>query len=884
MPCPDENDFLGFLDGHASDAEAEVFEEHLASCSDCQALIAELGKSLEGPAAHWHARSGGDVVGPGSQVGRYLIVEEIGAGAMGVVFRARDPKLDRDVALKLVRVLGLAPEDAERARQRLLKEAVAMAQLAEPNVVAVHDVSIVDDAVFVAMELVEGVNLTTWLDREQPRWQEIVRVFIEAGRGLAAAHDAHILHRDFKPANLLIGPGSRVRVADFGLAVPTATARLAKGSEPERDAPAGHGATRLVAGSPAYMSPEARAGHAIDERSDQYSFAASLCEALTGHLPTDKGLPAIPAPRRVVRVLQRALRTDPADRFSSMHAVALALTRARRFGRRVALAGVAAGAVLIALAAGFYSGHSPEPNPCTAGRTRMASVWNAEKAGAMQAAFAATELAFADSVFATARGNLDRFKDHWLLGYLDACQATHVRKEQSPALLDLRMFCLGDELRRFASSVDLLASATPGIVGRAISISTLGDGLDRCAKVDVLTRETPRPFGDKAAAEIERISVEYDRIRRLSQEGKQKEALAATTTLVDEARAVGYHRMEAEIVGYLGELLWHSGDLDSAITNLYLAVASAELARSDDIRAGTMSVLVAVIGFEQARYDEALQIARLAELALRATNDVGRLANLMSNRGSIYFARGDYELAEAEYEAAHAIMIEEYGPEDSRTGQILNNLALMAEQRSDHAEAVATYSQALTIYEKALGPSHPQIALTLANRASSHANLGSHQKARGDLERALAIRREVLGDGHASVGETYRIMAQFDNEAGELAAALEHGEQARALLQPIVGDRHPDMAATRAVIGETLLRLKRYPQALIELRAALAIWAELDIASPLVAVTRYNLAMAMWEAGESHVEARAMALKAKSELAGNSDVIAEIDSWLAERS
>ena len=913
MSCPDDNEILGFLDGRFSDVEARRFEDHVGACADCRALVAELGRSLEpgepagralpGAAAsdHWQARSGGDVVGPGSRVGRFLVVDRIGAGAMGVVFRAHDPELERDIALKLIRVLGLAPDAAGRARARLLREAVAMARLAHPNVVAVHDASVVGDAVFVAMELVDGVDLARWLGEGGRGWREIVEVFIEAGRGLAAAHAAGVVHRDFKPQNVLIGPGARVRVTDFGLAAlrgevadePGGGTRLAVGSAPEASAPLPAGAdaagaatalTRsgVTMGTPAYMSPEARAGAAVDERSDQYSLAVSLVEALSGERPDGPRLPPLRAPARVGRILARALSPEPARRYPSMSALVDALARARRSRLRPVLA-AAAPAALAAAAALLLADRGDEPAPCTAGPARAAAVWSPGVRAALGEKFRQTGIGYAPDVFATAAAQLDRHAADWVRGYTEACEATHVRGEQSAALLDLRMQCLGDELRRFGAAVDLLGGASPAVVARAISIATLGDGLARCGDVAALTRETPRPVGPSADAAIDRISAEYDEVRAIALEGDQQEALRRAAALARAAEEVGYDRMEAEIVGYLGELQWRAGDLEAAKRSLWRAVEAAERARSDDIRAGTMLVLVAVIGFEEARHKEALEIARLAELALRARGDRGRLANLTSNRGSIHFGMGDIDAAEADYKAARDLMLAEYGPEDPRTGQILNNVALIAEERGRHAEAVETYGQALAIYRAALGPRHPQIALTLANRATSLANLERLAEATADLEQALAIRREVHGAEHPEVGTTHRIMAQLAIQAGELDRALAEAGQARAILGRALPDDHPEIAATRAVTGQILERLGRHAEAIDELTAALGIWQAREVTGALPSMSRFRLARAMWAAGRDRPGALALARRARQELDGDPDSAGPIDEWLRGR-
>ena len=312
--CLDEETALHYVQA-MKPAERETLDRHLATCDRCRELIAALADdSVIGsePVPRSLRR-------PGVRLGRYMLGERLGAGGMGLVYRARDPDLDRDVAIKLV------VEPSEAARARLLVEARAVARINHPNVVAVHDVGTVDGEVYVAMELVEQGTLADWLRTPAP-WRATLARFLEAGRGLDAAHRAGLVHRDFKPTNVLIDANGRARVSDFGLAHPNAT-----------DAPA--------AGTPSYMAPEQHAGAVVDARADQYSFCVALRDAIAAR-----------APRRVRAVIERGLAIDPAARWPSMDALLGALERALRSRRllvvvTVALAAGAAGVIAAAIMA-----------------------------------------------------------------------------------------------------------------------------------------------------------------------------------------------------------------------------------------------------------------------------------------------------------------------------------------------------------------------------------------------------------------------------------------------------------------------------------------------------------------------------------------------------
>jgi serine/threonine protein kinase len=276
---------------------------------------------------------------PGEVVARYRVVRLIGAGGAGLVHEAFDPQLGRRIALKMVR--PDTSDEAARSPTRLLREAQAMARLSHPNVVAVYDAGIFEGQVFVAMELVDGRTVAQWLQETRPGWPAVVRLFVEAGRGLAAAHSAGLIHRDFKPENVLLGDDGRPRVTDFGLArardlgdptsSPIATVLSSSPLLTLTDA-------GVVAGTPAYMAPEQFEGARADERTDQFNFCAALYRALYGQRPfggeatvTMGALarevstgklrpppPGTPVPDQVFSLVARGLARDPADRFPAL--------------------------------------------------------------------------------------------------------------------------------------------------------------------------------------------------------------------------------------------------------------------------------------------------------------------------------------------------------------------------------------------------------------------------------------------------------------------------------------------------------------------------------------------------------------------------------------
>jgi len=325
-------------------------------------------------------------IAPGDRIGRYVVSGELGLGGMGVVLDARDPDLNRRVAIKMLR--ATTKRSGPTARDRLLREAQALARVSHPNVVAVYDVGTAESGeVYIAMEFVEGETLTAWLAKWERTWRESLDIFLQAGRGLAAAHAVGLLHRDFKPDNVLVGSDARVRVTDFGLArslITTTTEDARKTPAPALAAlRVTLTATGTVLGTPRYMPPEQVRGRDTDARSDQFSFCVAMYEALYGRHPlpgdtaidmVEQGARAEPAPDNAVpssigKALARGLEADPQRRWPSMQALLHELTPPPvRTRERWLVYGL--GAMLVVGAAGaavMATGGSSSPTPYSPG-------------------------------------------------------------------------------------------------------------------------------------------------------------------------------------------------------------------------------------------------------------------------------------------------------------------------------------------------------------------------------------------------------------------------------------------------------------------------------------------------------------------------------------
>ncbi|MBC8069290.1 MAG: serine/threonine protein kinase, partial [Deltaproteobacteria bacterium] len=287
--CPDDAALVELLVGRAGALGRRMLHAHVDGCARCRELLAHLARFNSGmpergiedaatlASTRTPSRAPGAIIG-GTRIGHFEIVEEIGRGGMGTVYAALDTRLARRVAIKLVHASAPGTDDAEPS-QRLLREAQAMAAITHPNVVTVYEAGTFGAEVFLAMELVDGDTLAQWLSLARRPWPAIVRVFVEAGRGLAAAHRAGLVHRDFKPTNVLVATDGRVRVTDFGLVQAGMSEAEAARTWVHGDASTRSG-TGMLVGTPRYMAPEQLRGDTVDARSDQFAFCVALFEAL----------------------------------------------------------------------------------------------------------------------------------------------------------------------------------------------------------------------------------------------------------------------------------------------------------------------------------------------------------------------------------------------------------------------------------------------------------------------------------------------------------------------------------------------------------------------------------------------------------------------------
>ncbi|HLT40630.1 MAG TPA: serine/threonine-protein kinase, partial [Enhygromyxa sp.] len=727
----------------------------------------------------------------GDEVGRYVILERVGAGGMGVVYAAWDPKLDRKVALKLLH--GASAKSSDHG-QRLEREAQAMARLTHPNVIAVHDVGEVDGRVFVAMEFVEGETLGRWarLDRStelEPRsWSEVLEVMLAAGRGLAAAHAQGLIHRDFKPDNVMIGADGRVRVRDFGLvrAAPIgatqngvddvarkAGSRAVLRTEALEDLALESGSVLdsqltmegSLLGTPAYMAPEQLRGDEADARADQFSFCVALWQCLYGVRPFGGDSPLAvlfaiahgqfrePPPGRTVpgwirRALERGLTSDPTARWPDMSSLLAALADDPKSKRRPWLLGGASLVLAVAAAAAaIVLQEPPPPAPCVRAGDELRELWTESRRAELEAAFASSELVYAEQTWERVDVRLDDWARQWIGARTAACEDTEVRRQQSAELLDLRMACLDQRLDRFVALIELFASADDTVIEKAVEAVEALPQLEICSDRGWLTATVRPPEDPQLAEAVAELRESIARVGAMTDAGKAADAVELAVQLQARAVELGWSPTVAEAELYLGHIRQQLGQFAEAKLPLERSYFAARRGGHDEVTVQASFLLIYGLSVGLGEFDEA---ARWIDHALAEGERIGRddlLAEVHAAIGIHHYVKGEMEPALEAFARSLELhsSVNSVGVGSARInyGTILARVDPSARER-----AFAELDRGLKVLEDALGNQHPAFASALSNYATVLGSSGQHREAIALLERALTIDERVYGSKH----------------------------------------------------------------------------------------------------------------------------------------
>lgn len=746
------------------------------------------------------------------RIARYELREVVGRGGCGIVYRAWDPELEREVALKLLLLSRVGRTHADPIAA-LLHEARSAARLSHPSIVAVYDFGTFDPGslwaegpdpsetgcAYVVMELIEGRTLGSW-QKQKHGWREVLRVFLEAGRGLAAAHAAGVVHHDFKPANVMVSPDGRARVLDFGLA------GLAQADPSDSDdLPTG--------GTPAYMAPEQHEGRRGDARSDQYAFCVALWEALAGERPfRGKGLddleraknagpPRPPSktrvPRAVFRLLARGLGADPDERFAAMDELLPRLESVLR-RRWIALGTGAALACLgLGVAAGTAAGKEPgiQPLTCEADPSEaFAEVWNERRAGEIDEAFARSELSYAGDAAQAVRDGIERYRQDWLAAHARVCAIGEPDRARSA--LD----CLDRRRGMLSSLLAVLGEARPTTIRRAVEAIEAVPGPDACTSSAVLDLDEGEGFQD-----------ELGRGWALLEAGQNEDVLA----VAERHREPEGARSRARWGFLVGSAHLGIGDEDAAREVFHDALLAA--AQVGDVGLEIrLSTGLAHLDLQRGDHEgsrERLELAR-AKLDRGYTRYLDALVT--RQEAGLFLALSDYEA----FQHLAERYLELEGEDSSRASTMRVGLAGMHSRLGHDEKAIAILRDVLAQQIASLGEHHPDVAYTRASFGATLLDAGQPEEALLQVRAALET-YEAL-----TLPEQHGRLVALLNEAMALQAlgrpltALESARQGHAVTRDELDSGHLMAAGAAIVLAEVLLRLGRPHEAVPIARSA----------------------------------------------------------------
>jgi tetratricopeptide (TPR) repeat protein len=778
--------------------------------------------------------------------GRYMVLEQLGQGGMGVVVAAYDTRLDRRVALKLLRSEPSLEASTSNGEIRLVREAQAMARLNHPHVVAVYDAgSLEDGSLFIAMEYVEGETLRGWCERQKRSWRQVLSAYVSAGRGLAAAHASGLIHRDFKPDNVLVGKDGRVRVTDFGLA------RTHSGNDSPEQAPptaasealdSARTETGQLMGTPKYMAPELLRGEPAGVPTDLYAFCVSLYEALYEQLPfagqntaeyslarREGRVTPPPAqsqvPAWVARAVMQGLRVEPLERPVSMEALLSTLDNdpevKRQSQRR--LAAVAVGGVLLAgLAVWGWARQQRQEPVCGQVARRLDGVWDATVKTRLSEALLGTGVPYAHDTVARVSTVLDGYAERWVQQSRALCEA---EQNVGPSrLAALRESCLERRRSQLRATTELLSrDADRALLDKATQAVRSLPPLEDCADNKVLTATVPPPEDPAVRAQVESLLEKVDRVEARLSAGKYKEGLAQAEPLLREVEPLGYAPLRAQVLFQLARLKDGAGDYKGAEELIRKTLTTAATGKDLPLMSRALSHLIVTVGVEQDRPQEAAPLEPAVEAVAESTGDELIRATALHNLGALLKTRGRYLEAREKLTQAFTLREKLLGPEHPETAATQHQLASVTWWLGNYDQALREHERALALKTKALGPEHPDTINAINGVAAVLRDLGKYEEARQRLEQVLKLREKILGPDHPLVATSLGNLSILLIDTGQYEEALKLTERTLALKEKQLGREDPDLAGTLINMGNALGYLGRHKEAREQHARALAL-------------------------------------------------------------
>jgi tetratricopeptide (TPR) repeat protein/tRNA A-37 threonylcarbamoyl transferase component Bud32 len=725
-----------------------------------------------------------------AKVGRFVLLGELGAGGMGRVFRAYDTQLDRSLALKVVR---REAGDVHSATMRLGMEARALARLNHPNVVTIHEVHVVGDELILAMELVDGQDLGHWAQQHpaprpfanDARFVIAIGYLRQAAAGIAAAHAAGLVHRDFKPSNVLVGADGRVRVADFGLAGAT-TDPSSRASASVREAAMitmSLASTPRVSGTPRYMAPEQQAGLPIDARVDQFAFCVTAWELLFGEHPWGGDMPGdepptppTGAPASLAHALLRGLAIDPARRHASMDALLAALPseRQRRSSARVVALASGTAAVVAGLAVALAGAR----DPCADARDRLRGIWDEARRETLREVVLGSELPYATATWSQTEQGLDAYAARWIEVHVQTCEATEVRREQSSEMMNAKMGCLAQRRRALAAFVDVVAEGTPGAIERAsLGVAEL-PRIESCREDDYVMYGFETPSGSEAQEDhaLRDMLAKSSALRGAGEHVRARDLLEAARPRVD---ALGFPPLQQDFAyeraRVAGELEEWQVETD-ALLQAYAGAARSGRTLLAAEAASRLAVAVTAAG----EHDGARLWLAVAASALPDAPDPELAARLANDRGDVEAFSGQFEAAATAYREALATLERAHGRDDARLVSTLSDLGVALTDLGHYDEARETLDRALAL-SRTLGDAHPLSAAVLWAQGGLAMAQQEHPRVAELAGKVLEIHRATYPEPHGQIAAALTATGEAAIGLGRTSEALERLTEADAM-------------------------------------------------------------------------------------------------------
>ncbi|MGE0550188.1 MAG: protein kinase [Kofleriaceae bacterium] len=802
--CPSDEQFAALLEHRLDPVQAAHAHAHIAGCAECQAVVEDHREVFGSRAPRGTPPTGVSIVDlePGVALGRYVVVERIAAGAMGVLYAAYDSTLDRKVALKFLDTRNLVDDSSEAAVARLEREARALARLNHPNVVAVHDCGQFGETACVAMELVTGSNLRGWLAAKPRTLDERLDVMLQAGEGLAAAHAAGLVHRDFKPENVLVGDDGRVRVTDFGLArtstiitAPPADLEeaftgpmLVEPADLERLTQTG-----ALAGTPAYMAPEQYRGAEVSVAADQFAFCVTLHEAVYGERPyVGETIDAIAeaaaegrvreVPRREVpgwlrRVVMRGLCPDPAKRFSSMTELLAAIRRRRGARRRTVIGAIACAVVALAAVAGVAARPAvasvEQVVTCDGAPEQLDGIWDRGTKERLRWAFLVTKAPFAEDAWTRVEPKLDELATSWSEAHKRACTETRIEHVQSEEVLARRSICLERNRQDLKALVEVLGKADAKLVSNSLQAMSGVRAPGTCLDPSMLATQPPPP---ELAARVEALFTNLAQVKAHVVGGQYLRAKELVEPLVKQANAIAYAPLTAEALFYDARIEALLGNNATAEQLAYQAVEAADAGGHDVVAAQSWALIVAMTDNESApKLQRAANgaIHRVRSHALLDAAGVKQLeAELSGSMAFWFYAQRNVEAALAANRRAWQLQQQARGPDDYRGAIYLNRIARQLRELGRQDEALDASREALLLSEKHLGGTHPLTGTILSELALSLCNTNHVEEGLAAFDRAQIVLELALGSAHHETIANAATKGEILSQVGRAAEAL----------------------------------------------------------------------------------------------------------------